>query len=355
MNQPFTRKLMVWNRRWNHRSMPWKGETDPYKIWLSEIILQQTRVEQGLKYYHSFIIEFPTVLHLASAPDEKVYKMWEGLGYYSRCKNLLHTAREIQRTYHGVFPDRYNEIRRLKGIGPYTAAAIASFAFNQPYAVVDGNVQRVISRYFGVSTPTDTSQGKAFYQALADELLDTKKPGLYNQAIMDFGAVICKPQNPLCNECIHRTECVAFKNGYVNKLPVKEKTLIKKNRWLYYFLIEVNNSFYIRKRIENDIWQNLHEFVLFDSPKPVKEPFLKQSFLEKLFERGLYKITHISMLYKQQLTHQNIFSQFILVKAEQELPALHLFTLVNKDKLARFAFPKIINQYLHEDAQSPVN
>lgn len=353
MKQPFTRKLMIWNSRWNHRSMPWKGEKDPYRIWLSEIILQQTRVEQGLKYYQSFITEFPTIHHLANAHDQKVYKLWEGLGYYSRCRNLLYTAREIQGK--GAFPESYHEIRRLKGIGPYTAAAICSFAFNQPYAVVDGNVQRVLSRYFGINTPIDTSKGKAFYQAVADALLDEKKPALYNQAIMDFGAIVCKPQNPLCNECIQRAECVAFKNGHVHKLPIKGKTVSKKTRWLYYFLIEVNNSFYIRKRIENDIWQNLHEFVLFDSPKPVKETFLHQSFLEKLFKRDLYKITHISSLYKQQLTHQNIFGQFILVKAEKELPSLKLFTLVKKEKLPYFAFPKIINQYLNEDAQSPVN
>lgn len=355
MKQPFTRKLMLWNRRWNNRSMPWKGETDPYKIWLSEIILQQTRVEQGLKYYQAFITEFRTIEDLARAPDEKVYKLWEGLGYYSRCKNLLHTARDIQENYSGVFPVSYNQIRRLKGIGPYTAAAISSFAFNQPYAVVDGNVQRVLSRYFGISTPIDTGQGKAFYQSLADELLDVKNPGEYNQAIMDFGAIICKPQNPLCHECNQRHECVAFKNGHVNKLPVKGKALSKKNRWLYYFLIEVNNRIYIRKRIENDIWQNLHEFVLFDSPKPVKDTVIHQSFLKKLFKKDLYKIRHISGLYKQQLTHQNIFGQFILVMAEKEIPSLHLFTLVHKSKLGHFAFPKIINQYLSKDSQSPVN
>lgn len=355
MKQPFTRKLMLWNRRTNRRSMPWKGETDPYKIWLSEIILQQTRVEQGLKYYHSFVTQFPTVQHLADAPDEKVFKLWEGLGYYSRCKNLLDTARQIQKVYRGEFPKRYDELRQLKGIGPYTAAAISSFAFNLPYAVVDGNVQRILSRYFGISAPIDNGKGKAIYQALADVLIDNKKPALYNQAIMDFGATVCKPQNPLCEECVQRFECMAFRGGYVSKLPVKEKTLRRRNRWLYYFLIEVNDKVYIRKRLGNDIWQNLHEFVLFDSPKPVKETVLERSFLKKIFEKELYKIKHVSGFYKQQLTHQNIFGQFILVKADKELPSLNLFTLVNKEKLGYFAFPKIINEYLKDDAQLPVN
>jgi A/G-specific adenine glycosylase len=201
MNAVFTEKLLDWNNNNNKRSMPWKGEKDPYKIWLSEIILQQTRVEQGLSYYQSFITNFPTVYDLAKAPDEKVFKLWEGLGYYSRCKNLIASAKFIVNDLNGKFPDTFETIVALKGVGPYTASAIASFAFNQPYAVVDGNVQRVLSRYFGISTPVDTSAGKKLYQHLAESLLDINVAGLYNQAIMDFGAIICKPQNPLCTQC----------------------------------------------------------------------------------------------------------------------------------------------------------
>src|SRR5580698_9523423 len=201
-NADFAKKLLKWHKKENTRSMPWKGEKDPYKIWLSEVILQQTRVEQGWAYYERFLEAFPTIGDLASAPEKKVFKLWEGLGYYTRCRNLMITARRISSQYNGRFPSSYEGIVSLKGVGPYTAAAIASFAFNLPYAVVDGNVERVLARYFGEETPVDTSQGKKFYTGLAASLLDEKQAGRYNQAIMDFGAVICKPQNPLCTQCV---------------------------------------------------------------------------------------------------------------------------------------------------------
>ncbi|RYY11142.1 MAG: A/G-specific adenine glycosylase, partial [Chitinophagaceae bacterium] len=286
MNASFTGKLLEWNRTTNQRSMPWKGEKDPYKIWLSEIILQQTRVEQGLSYYQSFIKNFPTVHDLANAPEEKVFKLWEGLGYYSRCKNLIASAKIIATERNGLFPDTFESIVALKGIGPYTAAAIASFAFNQPYAVVDGNVQRVLARYFGITTAVDTSVGRKLYQHLAGSLLDPDNPGLYNQAIMDFGAVICKPQNPMCSQCPQREDCEAYKTGTVHQLPVKEKKLIKKHRWFYYFMIGSGDDVYIRKRTGKDIWQNLHEFVLHESPDPGAFPhntYLKQLFGDQPF------------------------------------------------------------------------
>lgn len=349
MESTFTEKLMDWNRRSNNRSMPWKGEKDPYKIWLSEIILQQTRVEQGLKYYEKFITVFPTVRQLALAPDEEVYKLWEGLGYYSRCKNLLQTARTIYHDFQGVFPVAYSDIIKLKGVGVYTAAAISSFAFDQTHAVVDGNVQRVISRYFGITTPVDTVKGKSLFQQLAYELLDKVHPGVYNQAIMDFGATICKPQNPLCHQCIQQTECVASSNGFIDILPVKEKSLKKKKRWLYYFLVEINEKVYIRKRVEKDIWQNLHEFVLLESSTPVEISFQEHFFLNRLFPSGGYQISRISRLYKQQLTHQHIEGKFIVVRAAGELP-LPDYILVEKNRLKHYAFPKFIKQFLLESS-----
>ena len=349
MKSPFTVKLMDWNRDYNKRSMPWKGEKDPYKIWLSEIILQQTRVEQGLKYYEKFVTVFPTVEKLALATDEEVYKLWEGLGYYSRCKNLLQTARTIHFDHQGVFPSNYHDIIKLKGVGAYTAAAISSFAYNESHAVVDGNVQRVLARYFGITTPVDTAKGKSFYQQLAHGLLDKESPGVYNQAIMDFGATICKPQNPICHECVQQKECIAFTKNFVDMLPVKEKSLEKKKRWLYYFLIEINDKVYIRKRIEKDIWQNLHEFVLFESPGPIGEPFQKHSFLMMLFPNCTYEIKQISKLYQQQLTHQHIHGQFIIMRTTKE-PAIHDYTLVEKKKLRDYAFPKFINRFLNESA-----
>ncbi|MCY7291511.1 MAG: A/G-specific adenine glycosylase, partial [Ferruginibacter sp.] len=195
----FTENLMLWNNKYNRRTMPWKGEKDPYKIWLSEIILQQTRVEQGLEYYNRFLIKYPKVELLAVADENEVFKLWEGLGYYSRCKNLIVSARIIAFNYDGIFPNKYEDILKLKGVGPYTCAAIASFAFNLPHAVVDGNVLRVIARFFGIDTPIDSIKGKKVFNTLAQTLMDTVSPALYNQAIMDFGATICKPQLPLCS------------------------------------------------------------------------------------------------------------------------------------------------------------
>lgn len=347
MKPDFTRKLMYWNKHSNARLMPWKGEKDPYKIWLSEIILQQTRVEQGLKYYEKFVSAFPSIKHLAIAPDELVYKLWEGLGYYSRCKNLIETARRIHFEMNGQFPDNYNDIKQLKGIGSYTAAAITSFAYNQPYAVVDGNVKRVIARYFGISTPIDSGPGNAFFQTMAIELLDKRNPALYNQGIMDFGATICKPQNPHCDQCIQSDDCVAFNNGSVEQLPVKEKSLKKKQRWLYYFLIHLDDKVYIRKRTKKDIWQNLHEFVLFESDGPIEIETSGIQFLETLISPQNYEILHISKAYRQLLTHQNIQGQFINLKATKEL-STRTYILVKKETLDQYAFPKFINQYLLE-------
>jgi A/G-specific adenine glycosylase len=334
--------------------MPWKGEKDPYRIWLSEIILQQTRVEQGLKYYLRFITLFPTINELANTPEEELYKLWEGLGYYTRCKNLLETARKITRDFNGVFPDRYEEIRKLKGIGPYTAAAISSFAFNERTAVVDGNVQRVIARYYGKFTPVDTAYGKKIYQQLAHQLLDKENPGLYNQAIMDFGATICKPKKPLCLECVLQVECQAFLMNSVHKLPIKEKSLIKKNRWFYYFLIEMDNRVFIRKRTQNDIWQNLYEFVLLEHTEPIEGSFYSHPFLLNLLAEADYEISAVSKMYKQQLTHQNIQGKFISIKVNTGPLNLQVYNLVDKAKLRAHPFPKFINQFLDKQIHEMV-
>ena len=217
----FTTLLLKWHKRKNSRTMPWKGEKDPYRIWLSEVILQQTRVDQGWSYYEKFITAFPTIHDLAVAPEQQVFKLWEGLGYYSRCRNLIATAKKIDTEYKGEFPSTYEEILALKGIGPYTAAAISSFAFRLPHAVVDGNVTRVLARYFGEKTPIDTTAGKRLFTELAGNLLDKEHPDVYNQAIMDFGATVCLPRNPLCTDCIQRDDCQARINELTTQLPVK--------------------------------------------------------------------------------------------------------------------------------------
>jgi A/G-specific adenine glycosylase len=234
MSTYFTKQLLYWNQTANHRSMPWKGESDPYKIWLSEVILQQTRVDQGRAYYEKFIQAYPTIQDLAKAKDEKVFKLWEGLGYYNRCRNLLHTARHISNHSKGIFPNTYEGLLALKGIGPYTAAAIASFAFNLPYAVVDGNVFRVLARFHGISTPTDTKEGITLFNTLSNQHFAKDQPGAYNQAIMDFGATVCTPSNPDCVACNLSSKCVAFNVNKVNQLPVKIKRITKKKRHFEY-------------------------------------------------------------------------------------------------------------------------
>ena len=344
-NKFFVDSLEKWNLDYNTRVMPWKGERDPYKIWLSEIILQQTRVEQGLKYYNSFINAFPTIRDLAQASETAVFKLWQGLGYYTRCKNLLATAKFITEKLHGNFPNTYPEILSLKGIGVYTAAAIGSFAFDLPHAVVDGNVFRVLARYFGIDTPIDSTGGKKLFTLLANELLDKKQPATYNQALMDFGAVICKPQLPFCSTCVLKSRCKAFISGKVHLLPVKEKKIIKKERWFYYMVIEYNDAIYLRKRGKGDIWENLFEFVLTEHTEELKEWHTK--VLPTLTNTGNIKTVDISSYYRQLLTHQIIQGQFIHVIIKAPI-SMRGYKLISKNALHELPFPKFISKYLED-------
>jgi A/G-specific adenine glycosylase len=342
----FSRILLKWSREKNTRQMPWKGEKDPYKIWLSEIILQQTRVEQGLNYYNNFIKTFPDVHLLAKAREEKVFKLWEGLGYYSRCRNLIVSAKYISEELNGKFPHTYDNIKALKGIGPYTASAISSFAFNLPHAVVDGNVFRVLARIFGIATPIDSTEGKKKFTALADVLLDKEQPGLYNQAIMDFGAVICKPA-PLCDQCVFRKTCYAFNHNKINALPVKEKKLRIKKRWFYYLVIEYAGEIAIRQRTGKDIWQDLYEFPLVEMDKEqVLDPILSQAEKSKLLKNKNYQVVTVSPSYKQQLSHQLITGMFIEIKPKEKPVLQQGWTWLPKHKLKKLAFPRFINYYL---------
>jgi A/G-specific adenine glycosylase len=347
MKTDFTRKLLKWNSEANKRSMPWKEEKDPYKIWLSEIILQQTRVEQGIDYYNKYIKAFPTVHHLAKAPNEKVFKLWEGLGYYSRCKNLISTAKVIANEYSGEFPKTYENIRSLKGIGPYTAAAIASFAYNLPHAVVDGNVFRILSRYFGITTPIDTAEGRKLYSELAEALLYKKQPGIYNQAIMDFGATVCKPKNPLCQQCVQKTECEAFKNNWVSDLPVKHKKLQKKTRWIYYFLVRYKDEYFIKKRTAKDIWQNLFEFSMVENDGPLELDAVSLCrHAERLTGTDKLMISQVSEQFKQQLTHQTIIGHFIMVTAHEHPNMENDYVKVAAGDFSIYPFPAFINSFL---------
>lgn len=327
--------------------MPWKGEKDPYRIWLSEVILQQTRVEQGLAYYQKFIHSFPDVHKLAAADDEKIFKLWEGLGYYSRCRNLIHSARFISLKYKGRFPQTYEEIRSLKGVGPYTAAAIASFGFNLPYAVVDGNVYRVLSRFFGITVPVDTGKGKKLFAELAEELLDKKTPGLYNQAIMDFGAVVCKPVAPLCTSCVLKKNCVAFTMGVVGNLPVKGKKVKIKKRWFNYLLLQKGNRIAICKREQKDIWQDLYEFPLIETRAPASPALvLKKAAQVYGFEKKDMDRVSASGIISQQLSHQLISGRFIELRINKNIETPGNWLWVRKNELALYSFPRFIHQYL---------
>lgn len=326
--------------------MPWKGEKDPYKIWISEIILQQTRVQQGIAYYNRFINVFPDISSLATAPENEVYKLWEGLGYYSRCKNLISTARFIYENCSGIFPDQYEDILSLKGIGTYTASAIASFAFDQPYAVLDGNVFRILSRFFGCHTEINTTKGKQFYSKLANKLLDKKQSSQYNQAIMDFGAGVCKPLLPLCSDCPLQTKCVAFLNNKVSDLPINNKAIRQKERFFNYLLIENGENIYIKKRTEKDIWQNLYEFILIETKSWLtdQEIIVNEQFLS-ILNFNNFEVKSISKKFSQKLTHQRINGRFIQVQTKTALPVGTYFP-INKMELKNLAFPKFIATYL---------
>ena len=351
VKKTFPAFLLKWNREQNTRQMPWKGEKDPYKIWLSEIILQQTRVGQGLSYYNNFIKMFPDIHKLAKAHDSTIFKLWEGLGYYTRCRNLIVTARYISKERKGKFPDTYESIKALKGIGPYTAAAISSFAFNLPHAVVDGNVFRVLARVFGIDTPVDSTAGKKIFTALADELLDKKTPGLYNQVIMDFGAVQCKPAAPLCTKCVFKKKCFAFLNNKVNELPVKEKKITIRKRWFYYLVLEYKNEIAIRRRIEKDIWQGLYEFPLIETEKETdKKNILQNIEKKKWLLKNNFEIVSVSSLFKQQLSHQLIAGQFLTLRLKQKPVQKNDWIWVTKAKAGKYAFPRFINQYFREQS-----
>ena len=334
----FARELLQWNQYENNRSMPWKGEKDPYKIWLSEVILQQTRVEQGLKYYQSFIRTFPDIHALATAPEEKVFKLWEGLGYYSRCRNLIHAAKYIYNELEGRFPQAFEEILALKGVGAYTAAAIASFAYNLPYAVLDGNVFRVLSRIFEKEVPVDSTQGKREFAALAQAILPPKKAGEYNQAIMDFGATICKP-SPLCDECFFTHACLAYLSGKQQLLPVKEKKLTLKKRWLNYVLVQCGNEVLIQQRTGKDIWQGLHQAFLIETPKTFSSKALQQLFAQ---ETGITDFTVVNDWKKKQaLSHQRICFHLLHVKVTRK-KKIAGYQWVHREKLRQLAFPRTL-------------
>lgn len=334
----------------NHRDLPWRNNPSPYEVWISEVILQQTRVNQGIDYYLHFIKKWPTVNDLAQASEEEVLKMWQGLGYYSRARNLHHCAKQVVEQYKGEFPSDFEKLKQLKGIGNYTAAAIASIAYNLPHAVVDGNVYRVLSRLFDINTPININEGQKLFAQLADELLNRNQPGLHNQALMEFGALLCTPKNPNCLLCPLQAQCLAFVHQTVMLRPVKlAKTKIS-TRYFNYLILRINDGLYLHKRSDNDIWKNLYDFPCIESQKPmtVEEVIASETFLQ-LIENNPFTIIKSSPIFTHKLTHRTILAHFIEIKLEKELLQIQtndLF-LARETELGSFPIPRLIDLYLN--------
>lgn len=306
----FSEKLAEWYLE-NRRNLPWRNTRNPYNIWLSEVILQQTRVAQGLPYYNRFIEAFPTVSALASASEQEVLRLWQGLGYYSRARNLHRCAKYVAEIYGGYFPGSYAELLKLPGIGPYTAAAIASICFHEPVAVVDGNVFRVIARVFGIAEDIMSPSGKKVFEQKAATLIQGRNPEEHNQAMMEFGALWCTPRQPLCDGCIFRGRCFANTHDAQSLLPVKAKSKKPSTRFFYYFVIRKGNALLMKKRVARDIWQGLYDFHLVETPRAVRSAKkLLQTF--STIQPGEKEIV-VSPPYKHQLSHQTILTRFIIV------------------------------------------
>ena len=338
----FSNTLINWYLQ-NHRQLPWRKTKNPYFIWLSEIMLQQTRVAQGLSYYLKFTEAFPTVFELAKADESTVLKMWQGLGYYSRARNLHFTAKYIANELNGEFPSTYKDIIKLKGIGDYTASAIASFAFNQSTAVVDGNVYRVLSRYFGIETAINSSAGIKEFKTLATTLIDKKQPANYNQAIMEFGAIQCKPKKPLCLFCPLSDSCVALQKNLIEKLPIKEKKIKVRNRYFNFLVIKTNdNKTILSERKGKGIWQGLYQFPLIESDKNINE---KELIIIEEFSNLFPNKTSISLFNKKEivhkLSHQHLHTQFWIVETENLSEAKVDWTTIKK-----YPVPVLIANFL---------
>ena len=324
-NINISEKLLDWYKE-NGRKLPWRKTRDPYTIWLSEIILQQTRIEQGLPYFEKFVTKYPKIQDLAIAEEDEVLRLWQGLGYYSRARNLHFTAKEVVSKKNGEFPSEFNELKKLKGIGDYTASLVVSVCFGVPEAVVDGNVYRVLSRLYGIDTPINTTQAKKEFKSLANKIIDKKHPGDFNQAIMDFGAMVCKPANPDCDNCALKAVCFANENNLQKVLPKKLPKQKSKERYFHYFVIEKDAKVLINKRTNDDIWKNLFEF-----------PMTETKNSKQIYPQLVYEIKH-------KLTHQNLNIWFYKIDWIPEKSDDYKWVYVSE--LEKFAFPKPIDSYI---------
>jgi A/G-specific adenine glycosylase len=335
----FSEKLVKWYKD-NHRNLPWRATRDPYRIWLSEIILQQTRVSQGLPYYERFVEKYPTVNHLAAAPEQEVLRLWQGLGYYTRARNLHRCAIKVATELGGKFPETFNELVKLPGIGEYTAAAIASISHQEPVAVVDGNVFRVLSRVFGVDTIINSPAGKKEFTSLANRVLDHRIPDVHNQAMMEFGALFCTPKNPMCLDCIFKSGCEAFRSDLQYVLPVKQKINKSTQRYFYYLVIKKGKSLAMKKREAKDIWNGLYDFPLIEHKRAVSDEQLKKEFGEQI---------RISRSFKHILSHQTIHARFIMTDSVSSPDLKKTAKFYSAAQIANLPKPVLISRFLDDD------
>lgn len=347
--QHFKQHIHAWYAR-HKRDLPWRETTSPYYIWLSEIILQQTRVVQGIDYYYRFTERFPALSDLANADEEEVLKLWQGLGYYSRARNLHQTAKDILLYYNGIFPADYAALKKLKGIGDYTASAIASIAFNLPYAAVDGNVFRVLSRFFGIALPIDSREGEKAFRELANELIRKENaPGMHNQAMMEFGALQCVPAKPDCNACPLADRCFALQKGQIDQLPVKKNKTKVRDRYFNYLVIEENNFLFLQKRTKKDIWMNLYEFPLIETSEKVSVESLLDDKNTTIFNE-FKNLTFVAASNWQThlLSHQKIHYRFIQLQTEESKKIRDSLLRVDKKDIFTFAVPKLIEKFVNK-------
>lgn len=325
------------------RNLPWRTTKDPYKVWISEIVLQQTRVDQGLPYYMRFISAFPKVEKLANADEDAVLKLWEGLGYYSRARNLHFTAKRVAKDLGGIFPDTYKRLLELKGVGPYTAAAIGSICFNLPVAAVDGNVYRVLSRYFGIADSIDETATRKQITKLANDVLAKQHPGDHNQALMELGATVCSPTNPNCDCCPLKVSCKAYAENLQSELPVRSKKIKVRDRFFYYSIFVCDDEVLISRRSSGDIWQGLYEFPLVETDSKING----SEIVEKLDLSSKDVVLNISSEFRHILSHQRIFAKFVLIKSGSFEPSY--YRRIKLQELQNFAFPRLINRYLEKE------
>lgn len=325
----------------NKRDLPWRASSNPYFVWLSEIILQQTRIQQGLAYYNTFTTHYPTVQDLANASEDQVLKDWQGLGYYSRARNLHFSAKYICEELNGKFPTTYKDIIKLKGVGDYTASAVASICFNEKTAVVDGNVYRVLSRYFNIDIPINSTKGIKYFKTLAQELITDANPRDYNQALMDFGSMVCKPQNPECNTCVLENGCLAKAKDTIKNLPVKEKKIKIKNRFLNFIVFTNGTQTVLEKRTQNGIWKNLYQFPLIETEKTIdKKELIQNELLKNIPVKEIILFNDTPWIHK--LSHQHLHTQFWIVETSK-IPTQNN---IKWSRIEDYAIPKLIHNFL---------